>query len=173
MRNREKKGSNWKGAKMKLKNVLIVVKDIEKSKAFYKDLFGLDVVADFDGNAVLTEGLALQEKKIWERFIEKEVVCGGNDVELYFEENDIDAFLEKLESSQYETEYLNKCMEHDWGQRVIRLYDPDRHIIEIAESMEYVARRFLKTGMNAEQVAERTLVPLSQVEEILCEEKLC
>lgn len=29
---------------MKLKNVLIVVKDIEKSKQFYHDLFGLDMI---------------------------------------------------------------------------------------------------------------------------------
>lgn len=152
---------------MKLKNILIVVSDIEKSKAFYKDLFGLDVIADFDGNVVLTEGLALQEKKIWEGFIEKEVVCGGNDAELYFEENDIDAFLEKLENSQFEIEYLNKCIEHDWGQRVIRLYDPDKHIIEIGESMEYVARRFLKMGMSAEQVAEKTQLPISQVEKLV------
>lgn len=44
---------------MKLKNVLIVVKDIEKSKKFYHDLFGLNMVLDNDGNMVLTEGLAL------------------------------------------------------------------------------------------------------------------
>ena len=150
---------------MKLKNVLIVVSDIEKSKAFYKDLFGLDVIADFDGNVVLTEGLVLQEKKIWEKFIDREVV-GGGDAELYFEENDIDTFLEKLEKSKYEIEYLNKCIEHDWGQRVIRLYDPDKHIIEIGESMEYVVRRFLGEGMSAEQVAEQTQLPLSQVKEL-------
>ena len=34
---------------MKLKNILIVVKDIEKSKQFYNDLFGLDLVLDNDG----------------------------------------------------------------------------------------------------------------------------
>lgn len=28
---------------MELKNILIVVKDIEKSKQFYNDLFGLDL----------------------------------------------------------------------------------------------------------------------------------
>ena len=28
---------------MKLKNILLVVKDIEKSKQFYHDLFGLDI----------------------------------------------------------------------------------------------------------------------------------
>jgi len=29
---------------MKLKNVLIVVKDIEKSRKFYRDLFDIDLV---------------------------------------------------------------------------------------------------------------------------------
>lgn len=48
---------------MKLKNVLIVVKDIEKSKKFYHDLFGLETVLDNDGNMILTEGLVLQEEK--------------------------------------------------------------------------------------------------------------
>ena len=47
---------------MKLKNILIVVKDIEQSKRFYHDLFGLDVVLDNDGNVILTEGLVLQDE---------------------------------------------------------------------------------------------------------------
>lgn len=49
---------------MKLKNVLIVVKDIEKSRQFYHDLFGLDLILDNDGNMILTEGLVLQDEKI-------------------------------------------------------------------------------------------------------------
>ncbi|SCP97391.1 VOC family protein [Anaerobium acetethylicum] len=151
---------------MKLKNILFVVNDIEKSKTFYRDLFGLQVVADFGENIILTEGLVLQEKKLWEKFIERTVCAGGNDAELYFEENDIDGFLEKLENSEFAIEYLNRCIEHDWGQRVIRLYDPDRHIIEIGEPMEAVARRFLKSGMTAEQVAKKTQLPLSQIEEM-------
>ncbi len=152
---------------MRLKNILIVVNDIERSKAFYKDLFGLMVAADFGENVILTEGLALQEKKLWESFIGKKAVTGGNDAELYFEENDIDGFLKRLDDSEYSIEYLNRCKEHDWGQRVIRIYDPDRHVIEIGESMEYVARRFLDSGMTAEQVAEKTQLPLSQIEEFI------
>ena len=53
---------------MKLKNVLIVVKDIEKSKQFYHNLFGLNMVLDNDGNMILTEGLVLQEEKDLEEF---------------------------------------------------------------------------------------------------------
>lgn len=149
---------------MKLKNILIVVNDIEKSKAFYRDLFGLQVVTDFGGNVILTEGLVLQDRKIWEKFIGKEIIKGGNDAELYFEENDMEGFLKKLEQSSYPVEYVNSLMEHHWGQRVIRIYDPDWHVIEIGESMEYVAHRLLKQGMTAEQVAEKTQLPFSQVE---------
>lgn len=126
---------------MRLKNVLLVVKDIEVSKKFYHDLFGLQVVTDFGRNVILTEGLVLQERQLWEEFVEKEVVLGGNAMELYFEDNDLDAFAEKLEASPYEIRYVNRLMEHDWGQRVIRFYDPDMHLIEVGESLEYVARK--------------------------------
>ena len=37
---------------MKLKNVLIVTNDIERSRKFYHDLFGLDVILDNDGNLI-------------------------------------------------------------------------------------------------------------------------
>ena len=50
---------------MRLRNILIVVKDIERSKKFYHDLFGLDIVLGNDGNIILTEGLVLQDEKIW------------------------------------------------------------------------------------------------------------
>ena len=121
---------------MKLKNFLIVVEDIERSKKFYHDLFGLEVVADFGGNVILTERLVLQDKKIWEKFIEREVIPKGNDAELYFEETDLEGFSQKLENSSFDIEYVNRMIEHDWGQRVIRIYDPDKHMIEIGEPME-------------------------------------
>ena len=151
---------------MKLKNILFTVSDIERSKTFYKELFGLRVITDFGENVILTEGLVLQEQRLWETFLGKDVCTGGHDAELYFEENDLDGFIRKLENSSFEIEYLHPCMEHEWGQRVIRLYDPDRHVIEIGESLEYVARRYLKAGMTPEQTAEKTQLPLAQVEEI-------
>ena len=45
---------------MRLRNVLVVVKDMERSIKFYHDLFGLDTVVDQDGNVILTEGLVLR-----------------------------------------------------------------------------------------------------------------
>lgn len=121
---------------MKLKNILLVVRDIETSKAFYKELFGLDVVTDFGENIILTAGLVLQEHKLWEKCLEKDVRFGGHDAELYFEENDMDTFLERLENSSFPIEYIDKCNKNAWGRRVLRIYDPDRHVIEISEKKE-------------------------------------
>ena len=126
---------------MRLKNVLIVVEDIEVSKKFYQDIFGLQVMTDFGRNVILTEGLVLQEKTLWEEFVQRKVVPGGNGMELYFEHNDLDAFAEKLNASGYEIIYINRLMEHEWGQRVIRFYDPDMHVIEVGESLEYISRK--------------------------------
>lgn len=122
--------------RMKLKNILIVVKDIERSKQFYHDLFGLDIVLDNDGNVILTEGLVLQEEKIWKKFLGKDIVPEHNSCELYFEESDIEAFAQKLENLYPSTKYINKLMIYNWGQKVIRFYDPDGNLIEVGTPMQ-------------------------------------
>ena len=116
---------------MKLKNILIVVKDIEKSRKFYHDLFGIDLVLDNDGNMILTEGLVLQDEKIWKSFLDRDIVPKSNSCELYFEEQDIESFVEKLEKLYPDIECVNRLMTHSWGQRVIRFYDLDGNLIEV------------------------------------------
>ncbi len=116
---------------MKLKNVLIVVKDIEKSRKFYHDLFDIDLVLDNDGDMILTEGLVLQDEKIWKSFLDRDIVPKSNSCELYFEEQDIESFAEKLEKLYPDIEYVNSLMTHSWGQRVIRFYDLDGNLIEV------------------------------------------
>ena len=116
---------------MKLKNILIVVKDIEKSKQFYHDLFGLNVVLDNNGTMILTEGLVLQDEKIWKRFLGKDIISKNHACELYFVEQNIEAFVEKLEKFYPSVEYVNRLMTHSWGQKVIRFYDLDGNLIEV------------------------------------------
>lgn len=116
---------------MKLKNVLIVVKDIEKSRQFYNDLFGLDLILDNDGNMILTEGLVLQDEKIWKELLGKEILPESNSCELYFEEQNIEAFVEKLERLYPSIRYVNKLVVHSWGQKVVRFYDLDGNLIEV------------------------------------------
>ena len=53
---------------MELKNFLIVVEDIEKSKKFYEDLFGLKLITDNDGNMVFTGNLHCSKNRIGKNF---------------------------------------------------------------------------------------------------------
>lgn len=120
---------------IRLKNILIVVKDIEISKKFYKDMFGLDTVLDNDGNVILMEGLVLQDEEIWKEFTGRDVIYKNNSCELYFEERNIEEFAEKLVRLYPGTEYVNRLMTHSWGQKVIRFYDPDGNLIEVGTPM--------------------------------------
>ena len=120
---------------MRLRNILIVVEDIEKSKKFYHDLFGLDVILDNEENVILTEGLVLQEKTIWKKFLERNIISESNSCELYFEEKNIEAFVEKLDNLYPDVKYVNRLMTHSWGQKVLRFYDLDGNLIEVGTPM--------------------------------------
>ena len=120
---------------MRLRNILVIVKDMERSIKFYHDLFGLDIVLDNDGNIILTEGLVLQEEKIWKDFLGKTIIPESNSSELYFEEQDIERFVEKLERLYPNIQYVNRLMTHSWGQKVVRFYDLDGNLIEVGTPM--------------------------------------
>ena len=107
---------------------MLVVTDIDRSVEFYKKVFGLRVIMDFGANKTLTGGLALQTVETYREFIGvSEISFGGNDFEIYFEEDDFDKFAGKLKD--YDIEYVHPVKENSWGQRVVRFYDPDKHII--------------------------------------------
>ena len=120
---------------MKLKNILIVVKYIEKAKRFYHDLFCLDVLLNNYVNMILTEGLVLQDEKIWKKFLGKDIIPKNNSCALYFEEQNMEAFIEKLETLYPSIQYVNRLMVHSWGQKVIRFYDLDGNLIEVGTPM--------------------------------------
>lgn len=148
---------------MKFKNPLIAVSNIDKTVDFYKKVFGLRVIMDFGANKTLTGGICLQTEETWRSFIDgRNVTFGGNSGELYFEEDDFDSFIKKLESMDG-ISYVHPVREYPWGQRVVRIYDPDRHILEIGENMKTVCRRFLDSGMTHEETARRMDVPIKFV----------
>ena len=154
---------------MKFLNTLIVVSNMEKSKLFYHEVLGLKVIQDLGANVTLTGGIALQTKDSWSTFIHKkdsEIVFGGNESELYFEEDDFDSVIQKLNNMR-DINYVHSMVEHSWGQRIVRFYDPDKHIIEVGENMIKVVRRFLDSGLSIEETAIRMDVPLDYVKSCL------
>ena len=143
---------------MKYTSTLIAVENMERSKRFYSEVLGLAVIADFGANVTLEGGITLQTLDTWKTFIRTDkVVLPNNAGELYFEEEDIDAFCTHLKA--FDISYVHELFEHQWGQRVVRFYDPDRHIIEVGEKLDAVIRRFAGQGLSQEQIAEKMGVP--------------
>ena len=138
---------------MKYNCTVISVADIKAARKFYEDLFGLEVFQDYGRNIAFTCGLALQQDFDWLVHLPKEsILRKSNNVELCFEEQDFDSFLHKLKKYP-NIECLGEVIEHSWGQRVIRFYDLDGHIIEVGENMKMVIKRFLASGMTINEVS--------------------
>ena len=138
---------------MKYTCSVISVADVKASRKFYEDLFGLEIYQDYGINISFTCGLSLQQDFDWLVGLPKEkIIKNSNNMELCFEETDFDGFLNKLEKYP-DIVYLGNVVEHGWGQRVVRFYDPDGHIIEVGEDLKMVIRRFLAAAMTMEEVS--------------------
>ncbi len=158
----------WKkGVSMKYSGTLIAVNDMETSRKFYMEVLQQKIIFDI-GEHVSFEGNLSLQKNYDEivGFSKDEIVRGSKNFELYFEEEDLDDFLNK-KIYPSDIELLHDVKEYEWGQRVIRFYDPDRHIIEVAESMVTVVKRFLKQGLSIEETAKRTMFSIEFVQNCL------
>lgn len=157
---------------MDLKNsaTVLFVNDISVSKNFYSELLEIPIDLDFGKNIIFKGGFAIWEinkdhiipqslslNKIIDRTV--------NRFELYFETDTLDEVFEKLKSIG--VKFLHEIHEEIWGQRTIRFFDPDNHLIEIGESMQKFITRFYKQGMSVEQISQRTHVPVSEVNRLL------
>ncbi len=146
---------------------VLAVADVHKARTFYEDLFALELYQDYGLNIAFTCGLSLQQKFDWLVGIPAEqIVQNSNNMELAFETEDFDGFLQKLRAYP-QIRYLHDVMEHSWGQRVIRFYDLDGHLIEVGESMAMVIRRFLKEGLTMEQISVKMDASVDDLEKLL------
>ena len=143
---------------------LIAVSDVGRSKRFYCGLFDQRVVLDFGENVTFSGGFAIQEKFAWlTGLAEDSVRSRPNNMELYFETDDLDAFMQRLGEWPDPVELLHPPHKYGWQQCTVRFYDPDGHIIEVGEAMEVVIRRCLAEGHTAEETAALTQHPLEFV----------
>lgn len=149
---------------MEFKLALLAVKNVETSKQFYQEIFEQKIILDLGKNVTFSGGFAIQEDFAWLTNIPKEsVVEKSNNMELYFEVDDFEKFIEKL-SKHNNINYVHPPKKHDWQQRVVRIYDPDYHIIEIGESMMVIAKRYLKQGFSIEETSKIIQHPIGFVE---------
>lgn len=149
---------------------VIFVEDIEVSREFYQNIFSLEVEADFGENVVFKKAFS-----IWQKNRAKKIIFGNkiiserketiNNIELYFETINIESIWEKISSSKLEI--IHPLKEELWGQKVFRFYDPDKFIIEVAEPMSEVIKRFHRLGMSKNDISVKTQMPLKAVKKII------
>ena len=148
---------------MRYQCALIAVRDVKKSLAFYQKWFGMEVEVDLGWNVGLKGGLTLQEHFAELLGLpEESVMTRSHNMELYFECENLDGFAARL-NADATIEWVHPVKEYPWKQRVIRIYDPDRHIIEIGESMPMVFKRLIAQGNSIEETAVLTEHPLAFV----------
>ena len=152
---------------MKFGGPLLAVKDMAASKEFYETILGNHVVFDLGVHASFAEGFSLQQGYAELVGIDPaSVVKQSHNFQLYFEVEDLKMWDNKLKDNGT-IEYVHGIKEYEWGQRVFRVYDPDRNIVEIAEGMEIVAKRFLSQGLSVEETAKRMMSPVEFVKSFL------
>jgi catechol 2,3-dioxygenase-like lactoylglutathione lyase family enzyme len=150
---------------MKFDAPLIVVNDMARSRHFYEQLLGQKVKFDFGPN-VPFEGFSLHLKSHFQSLLGDEtqypVTPKAHWGELYFETDELEPIYQRL--SQASVEFIDPICEQPWGQRVMRFYDPNGHIIEIGETMEAVVLRFHQQGLSIDLIMQRSSMPREFVE---------
>ena len=146
---------------------LLAVKDVEKSKKFYTQLFDQQVVLDLGTSLTFSGGFAVQQNFAKATGIPTYAVMkSAHNIELYFETEDLDAFIQKLDCYPDVT-FLHPLKTLDSHQRIVRIYDPDHYIIKIGESFPVLVKRLYAAGHSPEEIAQMIQRPASFVQECL------
>ncbi len=160
---------------MELHNGLPVlfVKDAGISKNFYAGVLGMTVVGDFGGmNITFKEGFALWQigegniipTKLGRENMEN--AAAPSRFELCFETHDLDGDYAELKRNG--VKFLHEINTENWGQRNMRFYDPDGHLIEIGEAMYVFLRRIYdEEKQNLKATSQRTFVPEEALKQFL------
>jgi catechol 2,3-dioxygenase-like lactoylglutathione lyase family enzyme len=145
---------------------VLFVKDAGVSTKFYTNVLGFTVVMDNDGtNITFKEGFTVwqvRKDNVISQTIGEENITNNESAsrfELYFETDDLDHIYRTLKEN--DVHFLHEINTEIWGQRTIRFYDPDGHLIEVGEEMAiFLKRIYEEEGRNLEATAKRTFMPI-------------
>lgn len=160
---------------MDLKNCtpVLFVKDALKARDFYVNILGMTVVMNNgDMNFTFKEGFALwqiMDQNIIPRTLGMDKISDPNlpsRFELCFETEEFDKVFQKLKSNN--VRFLHEINTEIWGQRTIRFYDNDGHLIEVGEAFPIFLRRiFEEEKRDLEATSKRTFTPVDAIKHIL------
>jgi catechol 2,3-dioxygenase-like lactoylglutathione lyase family enzyme len=136
---------------------LIVVEDVERSRKFYTEIMGQSVRYDYGENVTFSGDFAIHQAAHFQNLLpghELRFRCHNH--ELCFETDDVDAFYAQVNQK---VNIIHEPREQPWRQKVMRMYDPDGHVVEVGESLDHTARRLLQEGLSVEEVAGILTMP--------------
>jgi len=143
---------------------LITVSDIKLSRYFYENLLNQRVKYDFGENITFHGDFAIHLQSHFRGLIDnKEIRQGGNNFELYFEYDNVEEMVTLLKKNN--VLFVHEIREQPWRQKVVRFYDPDKNMVEIGESLEYLAFRIKNEGLSIEQISKVTNMPIDFLHE--------
>lgn len=145
---------------------IILVENIQRSRQFYGTTLRQKVKYDFGVNVSFEGDFAIHLKSHFAEITHmnhsQSIIMGSNSFDLCFETEIIDEIFHELQ--RINTRFLNGIEEQPWGQRVLRCYDPDGHLVEIGETMEAVVIRYYQQGKTMDEILNKTAMPKEFVE---------
>jgi catechol 2,3-dioxygenase-like lactoylglutathione lyase family enzyme len=158
---------------MRLHSAVLVTRQLDRLRRFYTDILGFEVVDDFGACVVLNCGLSLWQPAAGHPVRPLDGVSGdaegrGSPFELCFGADTIDEFDAMAESLlRAGLPVLHGVKTERWGQRTLRIEDPDGNLIEWGESIPCFVRRLHAVCGSIAEVASATGVPVERVKEIV------
>jgi catechol 2,3-dioxygenase-like lactoylglutathione lyase family enzyme len=120
-------------------NTIVFVKDLERSKAFYRDLLGQKILEDFgsitffENQLVLHQASSIIKTVFGKRSLKAALRQGRRNVLIYFETKELESMFSRIKDAGVPV--IHGIEQQAWGQKVFRFFDPDRHIVEIGEPL--------------------------------------
>ncbi len=139
---------------MKYVSALLTVRDMAKSRDFYARILGRSVTADYGPNVEFDKAFSLHLREHFCGVLGRGAERGRNDVELYFEDEDLPALESRLRDAG--VEFIHGAVEQQWRQVAMRFLDPDGYIIEVGEPLPAMIARLSRQGLAPPEIARAT-----------------
>jgi catechol 2,3-dioxygenase-like lactoylglutathione lyase family enzyme len=118
-------------------NTIVFVRDITVSTKFYSELLGLKIMNSYPAIVWFENNLAIHDAgALYNTIYKKDLPApastqGKDNIDIYFECKNLEKLYDRLKRAG--VEFIHHIEKQAWGQKVIRFYDPDNHIVEIGE----------------------------------------
>ena len=119
---------------VQFRNPILFVRDMEASKAFYHGLLGIGINENFDTFVLLEGNLGLHRADLFYEYLQKPYsgeAMGRDNLDLYFTSDHLPELQERLIAAGFVVFF--PLQQTAWGETLFRVYDPDRHIVEIGD----------------------------------------